>query len=124
MMPLRTVAAVAVSAAVAGLAARAFAPAARETRREASGAPAPPARQQFSAAVPANVPAPGTPAPKRQRSAARPRVPAGILTRAAEARALERGPSCAPATAPGEPPRCAPEQRPSIEIEWHVARDR
>jgi hypothetical protein len=55
----------------------------------------------------------------------RPRVPAGILARAASARALERGPSCrpsAPAT-PQEPARCVPEQRESIDIDWHVARD-
>jgi hypothetical protein len=56
--------------------------------------------------------------------AARARVPAAILARAANARALERGPACPPADrspAPEGPPRCAPEQREAIEIEWHVA---
>jgi hypothetical protein len=65
--------------------------------------------------------------------AARPRVPAAILARAADARALDRrGEACPPAgptspaahTSPSppreEPPRCAPEQRETIEIDWHV----
>jgi hypothetical protein len=58
--------------------------------------------------------------------AERPRVPAAILSRAATARALDRrGPACPPREPPRpareEPPRCAPEQRESIEIDWHGA---
>jgi hypothetical protein len=54
----------------------------------------------------------------------RPRVPAGILARAADARALERGPTCPPPAEQRELPRCVPEDRESIDIEWHVARER
>jgi hypothetical protein len=88
-------------------------------------APAPadlPADPTASAAadLPAGEPLP----PVRFEGAARPRVPAGILARAASARALERGPSCPPSPAArpsSEPPPCVSEQRESIDIDWHVA---
>jgi hypothetical protein len=51
------------------------------------------------------------------------RVPAGILARAAKARALERGPACAASAPAQEAPRCPGEQRESIDVDWHVARD-
>jgi hypothetical protein len=51
-------------------------------------------------------------------------VPAGIISRAAAARALERapGPTCRPAPRPGGD-ACTP-QRDRVEIQWDVDRDR
>jgi hypothetical protein len=83
--------------------------------------PPPPAAPAPVAAEPRAEPLPPAPFPAPERT----RVPAGILARAANARALDRGPACPPVQPPEEPARCSPEQRESIEIEWHVApRDR
>ncbi len=111
MMPIRLLAGIAATAAVAGFIAGVFSP-----RLPAAAPPA-------AAAVPAAAPEPLPPLALPER--ARPQVPAGILARAADARALDRGPSCAaPDVGRLEPPRCASEQRESIEIEWHVAPER
>jgi hypothetical protein len=84
------------------------------------------------------APAPRREAPPRPAAAASPRpaeaaavhvtggpdlrdVPAGILARAADARALERGPVCRPSAPRGEA-ACAP-QRDTVEIQWDVVRD-
>jgi hypothetical protein len=83
--------------------------------------PPPPAVSAPIAAEPRAEPLPPAPSSPPART----RVPAGILARAAKARALDRGPACPPVEPPEERARCAPEQRESIEIEWHVApRDR
>ncbi len=112
-MPHRLLGGIAASAAIAGFLAGVLslraphhaAPAAPSTA-PSTKAPAPSADE----ALPP-VPFPG----------ARPRVPAGILARAADARALDRGPPCpAPEEQRALPPRCASEQRESIEIDWHV----
>jgi hypothetical protein len=52
-------------------------------------------------------------------------VPPGVLSRAAEARALDRGPVCPPAppAAPADPTACASEPHATVEIEWDVARE-
>ncbi len=113
MMPLRILAGIVASAALVGYVARAFGPAAHDA--------APPSDPPALGADAAQ----GEPLPPAPFSGAeRPHVPAGILARAADARALERGPSCPPPAAALAPPVCAPEGRESIEIEWHVAQDR
>lgn len=106
-MPYRLLGGIAASAAIAGFLAGVLsihaAPAAPST------APSTPARS-------ADDPLPPVPFPGE-----RPSVPAGILARAADARAIDRGPSCpAPEEHRAPPPRCASEQRESIEIDWHV----
>ncbi len=116
MMPYRLLGGIAASAAIAGFLAGVLslhaplhaAPAAPSTA-PSTVTPAAPARSADDPLEP--VPFPGE----------RPRVPAGILARAADARALDRGPSCpAPEEHRAPPPRCASEQRESIEIDWHV----
>ena len=117
MTPLRTLAVVAGSAAFVALAAGLAAPA---------GWRAPPVGEASPVAAPRPSPPPGERVRVRglPDAARRPRVPAGILARAADARALDPGPSCAPAAAPPEAPPCPPESRESIEIEWNVGPDR
>ena len=51
----------------------------------------------------------------------RPAVPPGVLSRAAEARALDRGPACPPARPANE--ACPPGPREAVEIEWDGARE-
>jgi hypothetical protein len=51
----------------------------------------------------------------------RPAVPPGVLSRAAEARALDRGPACPPARPADK--ACPPEPREAVEIEWDGARE-
>jgi hypothetical protein len=124
MMPLRILAGIVASAALVGFVARAFGPAAHDAALApvpSAGEPAPPSDPPALGADAAQ----GEPLPAAHFSGAeRPHVPAGILARAADARALERGPSCPPPAAALAPPVCAPEGRESIEIEWHVAQDR
>lgn len=113
-MTVRVLAGAAVGAALTAMAAGAL------SLREPK--PAAPAAPSAAAEPPRSEPPQGEPLPPAPfLLGERPRVPAGILARAASARALERGPSCPQVEAPQEPSLCAPEQRRSIEIEWHVA---
>jgi hypothetical protein len=59
------------------------------------------------------------PAPGTER---RPSLPPGVLSRAADAKALERAPECPP-PAPAGPVECGP-QPDRVEIEWDVAPER
>jgi len=120
MMALRIFAAIAGAAAVVGLGAELFAPAERSAPPAAA-----PAREPAPPDVAPRAEPPAAPLPlARVPAAPRTRVPAGILSRAADARALERGRACPP-PAPREPRRCLPgEEREPIEIEWHVASPR
>jgi len=114
MITIRLLAGIGATAAVAGFIAGVFSP-----RLPAAAPPA--AAPVPAAAFDAGEPLPPLALPER----ARPQVPAGILARAADARALDRGPSCAaPDVGRLELARCASEQRESIEIEWHVAPER
>jgi hypothetical protein len=95
--------------------------------RSRTAAAAPPQGEEPPLAV---VPATLSPASARSRPAAagserRASVPPGVLSRAAEARALERGPVCPPAppAAPTDPKGCGPEPHATVEIEWDVARE-
>jgi hypothetical protein len=101
--------AIAVAAAVAGFLAGTSAPAAVVRSVRASGGP------------PAQAPQPLPPV--QLPEVTRPLVPAGILARAANARALERGPSCLPPGKALEASSCSEEERESIEIDWHAARE-
>ncbi len=69
-------------------------------------------------------PASGAPlVPAPFLSGVRPSVPAGILARAVNARALERGPSCPPAEPAPAAGEACDDAREAIEIEWHGSRD-
>jgi hypothetical protein len=110
VISLRIVAGAALGAAVAGYAVGVL------TREPALDPPV------ASALEPAPGAQPGEPLPPAAFAGAdRPRVPAGILARAANARALHRAPYCPSEPPADEPPRCAPEPRDPVEIEWHVA---
>jgi hypothetical protein len=78
-----------------------------------------PAEHRASSVVPASLePAPGRtrrPVPGTER---RPTLPPGVLSRAADAKALERAPECPP-PAPAGPVECSP-QPDRVEIEWDV----
>jgi hypothetical protein len=80
----------------------------------------PPPAAARAAAIPAAVADAGASAPDLRA------VPAGILARAADARALdrdpERAPLCRPAPAPRREASCAP-PRDSVEIQWDVGKD-
>ncbi len=76
------------------------------------------------------IPATLSPASAREpvpvrRTGRRASVPPGVLARAAEARALERGPVCppTPGAVPAGPAACAPEPLVRVEIEWDGARE-
>jgi hypothetical protein len=112
-MPARTLLAIGAAAAVAGFVVGVLGP--RVGEGQARAAVPPPDASDASSGAPL--------APVPRREAARPRVPAGILARAADARALERAPACGAAARDHEPARCAPVERETIDIEWHVARD-
>ncbi len=111
MTSVRALAALAAAAVVALLGTAALG-----ARERAAPAPA--------AAVPADPAPAGTSRPVAASTVAgravHPSVPAGILARAAGARALERAPACPP-TAAGEP-GCGGAERESVEIEWNVDR--
>jgi hypothetical protein len=122
---LRLLAAIGVAVAIVGLVVAAL-------PQRAAPAPAP-----AGGGAPAPLLAPPAPAETRGERAGdgearatepgdgagpRPRVPAGILARAAKARALERGPACPASARAQETPRC-PAERASIDIDWHVARE-
>jgi hypothetical protein len=114
--PLRVLAALGVSLAIAGAVVAAL-PQRDRPAPPAAEAAEPPPHQARPVRAPRREPPPlgGAGAPRLD-------VPAGILARAATSRALERGPSCS--SAPSEAaPRCPPEQRESIEIDWRVPRD-
>ena len=73
--------------------------------------------------APSVVPASLEPAPDRTHRPAsgtdrRPTLPPGVLSRAADAKALERAPECPP-PAPAGPVECSP-QPDRVEIEWDV----
>ena len=51
-----------------------------------------------------------------------PNVPPGVLSRAADARALERAPACPPVPRV-DAARCPPGTRDVVEIEWEAARE-
>jgi hypothetical protein len=84
------------------------------------GTPAkPPPAEPPLAVVPTTFPSStaGT-APGRRAN-----VPPSVLSRAAEARALDRAPACPPppktaAPAPPPPPVCTPDPHVTVEIEW------
>jgi hypothetical protein len=66
--------------------------------------------------------APAQPLPlARSSDAARSRVPAGILGRAADARALERHPPCRRDAKAKDAGQCRPGGNESIDVEWNVA---
>ncbi|HEX9306011.1 MAG TPA: hypothetical protein VF894_00880 [Anaeromyxobacter sp.] len=112
MMPLRLLAAIA-AAALGALGAGLVAP----RLHAAFGSPAPVSVLRAHASGGPLAPAPFVPP-------MRPSVPAGILARAADARALERGPSCPPPTPTASAREaCGTEEREAIEIEWHVDRE-
>jgi hypothetical protein len=116
MMRPSLLAGIAVTGVVAGFVAGVFSP-----RLPGAAPPAAAARAAAPApTAPAGEPLPPLVLPERARS----QVPAGILARAAEARALDRGPSCSAPDREHAPPRCASEPRETIEIEWHVAAER
>jgi hypothetical protein len=75
--------------------------------------------------VPVLLPVHAAPASVLSASDLHRAVPPGILSRAAEARALERATACpSPAPEPSEETACDPARRGSVEIDWEVARDR
>jgi hypothetical protein len=92
----------------------------------------PPAVQETLAIVPATLASVSARTPARvPGTERRGSVPPGILSRAAEARALERVQACPPAPPAAPPavppaappgPACVPEPHATVEIEWDGAR--
>lgn len=122
MTPVRLAVLVGAAAAIAAAGAGVLLP-----HRPGPGAPEPAA-----SAPAASVPVPSAPAPVPAATVtpipaaspppqARESVPPGILSRAADARALDRAPACTPA--PARDQSCAPAQRDDVEVQWDVGRE-